>query len=56
MASPTELVVELKDLAKYLAARNAMPGDPVLKSTVQSNMVAAFGNKLEIAKHFNLSR
>lgn len=32
-----------------------MPGDPVLKSTVQTNMVAAFCNKLENAKHFNLS-
>jgi hypothetical protein len=55
MASPTDLAVELRDLEKYLIARNALPGDADSKATVQTNMTAAFCKKIECLKHISMS-
>ena len=53
MASVANLVVELANIAKLIAARAASLGDAESKERFATNMVNSFGSKLRGLKHFS---
>lgn len=53
MASVEQLTSELRDLAAFIKAREAIAGDPDSKEKVISNIVASFVAKISGARQFS---